>query len=180
MSVETVWSESPPSWALPVTVAGGLVLVREASVLAYIGPVCAYPTGFFFHLTVIVNQERAGDHAIESGAWSRQETPPYPRLQVRFDGKIADSAARPTGKSTGEVLLRNCGSRSIVGHDSMHLQHAQTWWVSPLPQAGTVEFTIFLPGAVKSSGSAQMDAGQITSAARQSEVLWEAPGTGRG
>jgi hypothetical protein len=41
-------AESPPPWALPVTVTADLVLVREGGVLVTVGAVCVYPVGFEF------------------------------------------------------------------------------------------------------------------------------------
>jgi hypothetical protein len=46
------WAEAPPTWALPVTAAGNLVLVREGGVLVSVGAICAYPVGFVFYLAI--------------------------------------------------------------------------------------------------------------------------------
>jgi hypothetical protein len=35
------WASMPPAWALPVTVAGDIVLVRQGGVLVSVGAVCA-------------------------------------------------------------------------------------------------------------------------------------------
>jgi hypothetical protein len=165
MAAETGWADSPPSSVLPVTVAGGLVLIREAGVLAYLGPVCAYPAGFTFQLTISVNPDLASDRVINVGGHAREEHALRPRLQVRSGGELADS--RPTGlAAAGQLVLRDCGGR--------------TWWVSPLPRGGRVEFALFLLGAPEPSGTAQLDAEPIIAAARQSVVLWAQPGTGPG
>lgn len=179
MPVEGGWTQVPPSWALPVTVAGELVLVRRAGVLAYIGPVCAYPTGFLFYLTISLHPGRAGDQRIGFDVRSPEERAPISRLRVRFGDEVVDSVASMTGGVVvGQPLLRCCGAHSTVLDGHPHPRQESWWWVSPLPQGGPVEFAVFLPGEAEQSGAARMDAGQITRAARRSTVLWAEPGTG--
>ncbi|HEY2441558.1 MAG TPA: hypothetical protein VGI31_00335, partial [Streptosporangiaceae bacterium] len=151
--------------------------VRRADVLAYIGPVCAYPTGFLFSLTICPAPGGAGDAMIGFGAGGVQGRGPVIRVQVRFGGEVVDSAVRGTGRVVaGRSLLRDCGARSTgrVGHP--HPRSESRWWVSPLPQAGPVEFAVFLPGEAEQSGAARMDASQVISAAGRSAVLWAEPG----
>jgi hypothetical protein len=177
MSADTGWGESPPSWALPVTVAGSLTLVRDAGLLAYIGPVYVYPTGFFFHLTISIDPNTASGQTIMLGPRTPEGSILHPRLQLRSGGKIAHSAARPAGNSAAdELVLRRCASHwTAAGHADP--RHTSTWWVSPLPQAGLVEFALFLRGTAELSGAAEIDAEQIAAAARRSVILWPAPGT---
>ena len=171
MPVESEWSKTPPSWALPVTVAGELVLLRTEQMLVYIGPVCAYPVGFVFCLTVGLNPRSEPRMTFGIGPGG-----PVRRLQVRFDGWVADSAARrPVGEVRGEPVLWDCGWRS-TGDRHPNPRHVSRWWVSPLPEAGPVEFAVFVDGSEEASGTAQMDAGQITGAASRSVALWAGPG----
>jgi hypothetical protein len=177
MLVADGWSEAPPSWAVPVTVAGELVLVRRADVLAYIGPVCAYPTGFLFSLTIAAAPGGSGDSMIGLCVREGRRPGPVLRVQARFGDVTVDSAARGTGRAAaGQPLLRDWGASATgrVGHP--HPRSAGRWWVSPLPPAGPVEFAVFLPGEAEQSGAGRMDAGPIIAAAGRSAVLWAEPG----
>jgi hypothetical protein len=175
MPAEVGWSEAPPSWALPVTVPGELVLIRAERMLAYIGPVWAYPTGFGFSLSVSMHP--SSDWRTGFGGRGARPNGPVTRLQVRFDGRIADPAAlRSAEVAAGQPVLRDCGWRSTAQEGHPNPRYVGRWWVSPLPQAGPVEFTVFLEGATEVTGSAQMDAGQITRAASRSVTLWADPG----
>ena len=179
MPAEEPWTQAPPSWALPVTVAGALVLIRQADVLACIAPMCAYPTGLLFSLTISFNPRTADNTAIEFYDRGPAERVPLTRLQVRFDGEVLDSAAPRTGRTGDRVpVLRNCGahSTSLAGHP--HPKHESTWWLSPLPPAGPIEFALYLQGESEQSGAAHIDASQITNAAHQSVILRAEPGTG--
>jgi len=66
----------PPVWALPVTVAGDLVLVRRGGVLVSVGAICAYPVGFEFYLTIgFDRRQAAGCRRCRSrGRWSWPST----------------------------------------------------------------------------------------------------------
>jgi hypothetical protein len=176
MPGEGGWSEIPPSWALPVTVPGPLVLVRGEGMLAWIAPMCAYPTGFLFSLAINLNLGDAGELGIDFDARPPRDQASLSRLWVRFDGAVVDSAEAMTWKAvTGQPVLRARGRYSTVR--AGYSRHVSRWWVSPLPRAGPVEFAVFLPGAAGRSGSARMEASLITSAARRSVVLWAEPET---
>jgi hypothetical protein len=181
MPGEGGWSEIPPSWALPVTVPGPLVLVRGEGMLAWIAPMCAYPTGFLFSLAINLNLGDAGELGIDFDARPPRDQASLSRLWVRFDGAVVDSAEAMNGRAVaGQPVLRDRGWSSRyspvrAGYPSP--RHVSSWWVSPLPRAGPVEFAVFLPGAAGRSGSARMEASLITSAARRSVVLWAEPET---
>src|SRR5213080_4592519 len=81
------WAAAPPTWALPVTAATTLVLVRQGGVLASVGPVCAYPVGFEFYLTFGFD---TGPDA-EGRAW-----PPRDRL-LGFQGRGNEEQESATG-----------------------------------------------------------------------------------
>lgn len=164
---------------MPVTVAGGLALVRQPGVLAYLGPVCAYPTGLLFWVSVSLDPQRLGDRGAGFDAGTRERPPWAPRVQVRFDGMVVDSATRPTGRAAaGMAVLRSCGWRAS-GAASPDARHDSLWWVAPLPREGPVEFAVFLDGVTEHSGTARIDAGLIVDAARRAMSLWDQPGTGR-
>jgi hypothetical protein len=173
MARMTGWSAEIPSWALPVTVPGVLVLIRGGGMLAYVGPVCAYQAGFEFSLAVSLNPDRADVLMAEFSGLTSTGGMPMPRVCVGFDGVVVDSAGVESWRFIpGQPLLRDCGWSSSVLVGQLNPRHVSRWWVSPLPVAGPVEFTVSLPGRAGWQGSARMDAGQITGAARRSAVLW--------
>lgn len=173
------WIEPP--FALPVTVAGDLLLVRRPGLLAWIGALCAYPEGFTFYLTIGLDQARVADsermitfHGHSEDEWSRAT-----RLQVRFsDGQAADSKTRMHDRAADEPVLRFAGGPSEVREYHPVPRSESRWWVSPLPPPGPVEFTIFLQGAAEPTGTVRADAELITKAAARSRMLQ--PGTGTG
>jgi hypothetical protein len=179
-----VWAAGPPEWALPVTVAGDLVLVRRGGVLVSVGAVCAYPVGFEFYLTVGFDRGQAagrrawvrGDRLLGFHARTPQERESVTRITVGFaDGAAADSVALLRRIPPGEPVLRFAGGDSVIGSYLSVLRAESRWWVSPLPPPGPVEFRVFLHGAAGPDGTASMDAGVIVAAAGRSQVLWPAP-----
>jgi len=177
------WAGAPPEWALPVTVAGDLVLVRQGGVLVSVGAVCAYPAGFEFYLTFGFDGGQAagwgagvaGDRMLGFHARTAQERESATRIVVGFaDGTVADSVS--TMRVTrGEPVLRFAGGDSGIGSYLPVLRAESRWWVSPLPPPGPVEFRVFLHGAAGPGGTASMDAGVILEAAARSQMLWPAP-----
>jgi hypothetical protein len=182
------WAQTPPTWALPVTVAGDLVLVRDGGVLVSVGAVCAYPIGFEFYVTF-------GFDAAQDAKWRAraprnrtlgfhvrrpEERESVTRIAVGFaDGTAADSVACMTGRVTPEEpVLVFAGGDSVVLSDAPVLRAESRWWVSPLPRPGLVEFSVYLHGATEPDGTASMDAAGILEAAARSRVLWPAPAEG--
>jgi hypothetical protein len=101
------------------------------------------------------------------------------RVCVGFsDGQVLDSAADMTAVVTPgmPVLMYSGGVSALSGTPA--LRSESRWWVSPLPPAGPVQFTVLLPGSPESAGAASIDAARITSAAERSEVLWPEVGAG--
>jgi len=182
------WAAAPPTWALPVTAATTLALVRQGGVLASVGPVCAYPVGFEFYLTFGFDtgpdaEWRASatrDRLLGFHARRNEEQESATRVAVGFaEGVAADSVAcmhrRPR---PGEPLLRFAGGDSVILQSVPPLRAESRWWVSPLPPPGLVEFGVFLPGAAGPSGTASTDAAAILEAAGRSRALWPAPEAG--
>jgi hypothetical protein len=177
-----VWAAAVPEWALPVTVAGDLVLVRRGGVLVSVGAVCAYPVGFEFYLTFGFDRSQAavwragvpGDPMLGFHVRTPQERESATRIVVGFaDGTVADSVMMRV--PPGEPVVRFAGGDSGIGSYLSVLRAESRWWVSPLPPPGPVEFRIFLHGAAEPDGIASMDAGVILEAAARSQVLWPAP-----
>jgi hypothetical protein len=182
------WAQVRPAWALPVTVAGDVVLVREGGVLVSVGAVCAYPVGFEFYLTIGFDLRKAarrttqgdGRRVLGFHARTPAEQASATRIVVGFaSGATADSVACMGGKPTpGEPVLRFAGGDSMIGSYSPVLRAESRWWVSPLPPPGRIEFRVFLHGAAEPSGAASMDAAGILAAASRSQALWPAPPSG--
>jgi hypothetical protein len=72
----------------------------------------------------------------------------------------------------GDAVLRFSGGESGIRNNSPNARCESWWWVSPLPPPGPVEFAIFLHGSPGPTGTARIDASQITSAAAKAEILW--------
>ena len=180
-------AESPPPWALPVTVAGDLVLVREGGVLVTVGAVCVYPVGFEFYLTFGFDprdgaawRTRApGKQVLGFHMRTPEERESATRIVVGFPGgKSADSADMTTGNvAQQEPTLRFSGGGSVIRPYFPVLWAESRWWVTPLPPPGLVDFSVFLHGAAEPDGSASMDAALIIEAAARSQVLWPAAET---
>src|SRR5215472_11293364 len=119
------WAEGPPAWALPVTVAGDLVLVRGGGVLVSVGAICAYPVGFEFYLTIGFDRRQAagrmtpGPRGRMLGFHVRtpEERQSATRVQVGLPGGMtADSVAYMSSGavSPGEPVLRFSGGDSVI------------------------------------------------------------------
>jgi hypothetical protein len=174
------WAEYPPTWALPVTVAGDLTLVSQPGIQASIGALCAYPAGFLFYLIIGIDPDRATDRTIRFRGHTPQERASATRLQVEFfDGRVVDSMVSMSSQVTApEPVLLFSGGQSNIHDYSSNPRCESRWWVSPLPPPGPVTFTLFLRGAADPAGTTRMDAALITQAAVQSEVLWTLPENG--
>src|SRR5215831_13493570 len=132
------WAEAPPTWALPVTVAGDLVLVREGGVLVSVGAICACPVGFVFYLVISLDphpaagwlkgvtgppRQRRGPHLTVLDAsssdgcdvgrwWVTPLPPPGPvELAIHLNGET-----NPTGAAhlDGAALARAAGQAEAV------------------------------------------------------------------
>ncbi len=182
------WASTPPAWALPVTVAGDLVLVRQGGVLVSVGAVCAYPVGFEFYLTFGFNPAPAaewrarapGGRVLGFHARTPHEQVTAARIAVGLAGRAAaDSVACMNREVTwGEPIVTFAGGDAGIPSYAPVLRAESRWWVSPLPSPGLVEFSIFLHGADEPNGTASLDAEGILEAAGRSQVLWPAPETG--
>lgn len=175
------WAQAPPAWALPVTAAGDLVLVREGGVLVSVGAISACPVGFVFYLTISLDPRHAtgwgkretGSRVLGFHARTPEEQESATRIVVGFPGgKRADSVACMTGVTRGEPVLSFAGGDSVIPAYAPVLRAESRWWVSPLPGPGRVGFSVFLQGAAEPAGTVSMDAAGIIEAAGRSQVLW--------
>jgi hypothetical protein len=120
---------------------------RERGTLAYIGPVCAYQAGFSFSLAVSLNPDGTGEPGEKFSTQGSAGRMPAPQVCVGFDDVVMDSTGVESWQFTpGQPVLRDCGWTSSVLPGQLNPRHVSRWWVSPLPLAGTVEFTVTLPG----------------------------------
>lgn len=174
-----------PARYLPVTVGADLTLIRQSGLLAFAGPICAYPVGFLFYLTISANS-RALDPRLQQGPpedlvnfWTMDESQPAARIQVGFsDGRTAESGDDTAGQATASgIVLNYSGGFPSLRSNAPVLTAESCWWVSPLPPDGPVHFAITLPefpGGTHSAavGRAELDASLITAAASKSSPLW--------
>jgi hypothetical protein len=167
---------------LPVTVGGDLTLIRQPGLLAFVGPICAYPLGFLFYLTISVDSraldpglpEKPSQYLVNFSARTPDERQSAASIQVRFsDGRAAESGDDTADRLTSpDILLNYSGGTSLLHSNAPILTAESCWWVSPLPPAGPVHFTVTLPGLPGGAGSAAFDASLIAAAASQSSPLW--------
>lgn len=161
----------PPAWALPVTVAGDLLLLSQPGTVIGVGPICAYPVGFTFYLIASLDTGLASPPELLFLGRTAHERENMTRLLIGYsDGTAASSAVTKRTAGGEELTLRYCGEvREVNGNWS---RQESTWWVSPLPPPGPIEFQIHLPAAKQASGTAHCDGTSIIQAASRSEVLW--------
>jgi len=172
------WADRPPAWALPVTLAGDLVLVREPGVLACVEAICVYPNGFLFYLLIGLDPARTPPRAVQFHLRTPEERMSAARLRVGYsNGQVADSFESMTSNVTpGKAVLRFSGGHSVIRSDA-RCRGESMWWVSPLPPPGPVEFAVFLQPSAQPAGTAHIDADQITRTAARSQTLWEGTGS---
>jgi hypothetical protein len=175
---DPLWAATPPAGVLPVTIPGDVTLIRDDTVLACVGSICAYPSGFTFYLLIGLNPAREPVRRVGFHVRTDEERAEAARLQVRYrDGRVADSFAYMTGKVTpGNAILRYSGGSSVIRPDMPEPRAESMWWVSPLPPDGPVEFALTLEGGAGPSGTARIEAATILHAAGHSRALWQEPG----
>lgn len=179
-------AERPPGGVAPVSVPLNLTLTRRPDLVARVTVASAYPNGFRFLLSVgfdirLIPFERVDFYA------PRELNYPLPaRLEVRFsDGRVADSLLKLPGRRLNEeaiLVYRGGTSHPLDAEDQewdSFRRHETSWWVSPLPSPGPLEFAVHLKDSPELAGTAMFAAEPILEAARRSEVQWGARGAGR-
>ena len=167
---------------LPVTVGGDLTLIREPGLLAFVGPICAYPVGFLFYLTISVDPQALDPappegpprYLVNFSARTPDERASAASIGIGFsDGRTAGSGDGMAGRLTPpDIRLNYSGEISPLRSNAPRLTVESCWWVSPLPPEGPVHFAVTLPGLPGGAGIAALDASLITAAASQSSPLW--------
>jgi len=179
-------TERPPGGAVPVSVPLNLTLVRRPDLAVRVTVASAYPDGFLFLLSVGFDIRLVPFNRVDFYAPRELGYPLPARLEVRFsDGRVADSLVKLPGRRVNEaaVLVYTGGTShprdaEDQERDSFR-QHETSWWVSPLPPPGPLEFAAHLRDSGELAGTGVCAAEPILDAARRSEVQWGTRGAGR-
>lgn len=179
-------TERPPGGAVPVSVPLNLTLVRQPDLMVRVTVASAYPDGFLFLLSVGFDIRLIPFKRVDFYAPRELDHPLPARLEVRFsDGRVADSLMKlPRRRLDEEAILVYVDGTShpLEGkdqeRDSFRRQET-SWWVSPLPPPGPVEFAVHLRDSPELAGTGVFPAEPILEAAHRSEVPWGMRGAGR-
>jgi hypothetical protein len=146
----------------------------------------AYPEGFLFLLSVGFDIRRIPFNRVDFYAPRELDYPLPARLQVRFsDGRVADSLVKLPGRWRHEaaiVAYTGGMSHPLDTEDQQQdsfRQHQTSWWVSPLPPPGPLEFAVHLRDSPELAGTGVTAAEPLLEAARRAEVLWGTRGAGQ-
>jgi hypothetical protein len=173
---------SAPENEVPGSAGVSVVLARTAAVAVAVGEVQGFTTGVRFTLMVRARAPLPGgmEHRlfelVSGRPRSDRRLPPQEQLLlgVEFaDGRQAstlDVWREPWGEDAAggdDVVL------SAQGGGGGGLSVDQTYWVSPLPPAGTLTFVLAWGAFGIAETRAVVDAGQVLAASACSLVLWE-------
>jgi len=166
---------------MPVSVPLNLTLLRRPDLAARVTVASAYPNGFMFLLSVGFDLQRIPFERVDFYAPRELRYPLPAQLQVRFsDGRVADSLVKLPGRRLDEeAVLVYTGGMAHPPHaedqerDTFR-RHETSWWVSPLPSPGTVEFTVRLRDSPEQAGTGMFAAELVLDAARRAAVQWGA------
>jgi hypothetical protein len=178
-------TERPSGVAVPVSVPLNLTLVRRPGLFIRATTAGVCPDGFLFLLSVGCDIRRIPFESVDFYAPRELGYPLPARLQARFpDGRVGDSLVKLPGSRLGEdavLIYRGGTSHPIYGdreQDSFR-RHETSWWVSPLPPPGPLEFAVHLRDSPELAGSGAIDTEPILEAAVRSETRWGAGGAKR-
>lgn len=179
-------TDGPSCGASPVSVPINLTLVRRPDLMVRVTAASAYRDGFLFLLSVGFDIRLIPFRRVDFYAPRELEYPLPARLEVRFsDGRVADSLVKLPGRRLSEaaVLVYTGGlSHPLEAEDQERdsfRQHETSWWVSPLPSPGRLEFAAHLRDDPEPAGTGVFAAEPILQAARRSEVPWGTRGVGQ-
>lgn len=175
-----------PGGVVPVSVPLNLTLVRRTDLVVRVTVASVYPEGFLFLLSVGFDIRRIPFNRVDFYAPRELDYPLPARLQVRFsDGRVADSLVKLPGRWRDEAaIVAYTGGMSHPldtedqKQDSFR-QHKTSWWVSPLPPPGPLEFAVHLRDIPELAGTVLSAAEPLLEAARHAEVLWGTRGEGQ-
>lgn len=167
---------APPEGTLPGVVALERVLARTEKVAVAITRVAAFPTGIEFELVTMWGGEEEPDldpfmfrpHRLGAGSGVGPVPPDILRFGVQFaDGsKATNTSGMPFGgRPEGPILHAGGGGG---GGGSWH----QTYWVWPLPPAGTVTLVCEWPAMDIPLTRTEMEAAPILDAAARAQVVF--------
>lgn len=174
-------AERPSAGAVPVSVPLNLTLVRRRHLVVQVTAASAYPDGFQFLLSVGFDIRRIPFPRVDFYAPRELRYPLPARLEVRFpDGRVADSLVKLPGSRQNEkaVLVYRGGlahpcDAGVQERDTFR-RHETSWWVSPLPPPGQVEFAVHLRDSADLAGTGVLAAELILEAADRSQAQWGA------
>jgi hypothetical protein len=173
-------TERPSGGAVAVSVPLNLTLVRRPGLFIRATMAGVHPDGFLFLLSVGFDIRRIPFESVDFYAPRELGYPLPARLQARFsDGRVGDSLVKLPGSRIGEdavLIYRGGTSHPIFGdreQDSFR-RHETSWWVSPLPPTGPLEFAVHLRDSPELAGSRTLAAEPILEAAARSQTLWGA------
>jgi hypothetical protein len=155
---------SVPAIALPVTVAGDLVLIRTPELAIWAGAVSAWWDGFEFTLRML-HDRRSHAPVPDFDILPRDQGGAGSWLSIRF----ADSPARAADLNSHTSSDQPSGPeiRLIWGEGTSYEAHRR-WRVTPLPPPGPVELTVHLSGPAQQTASGIFDGAAILAASRRS------------
>jgi hypothetical protein len=178
-------AERPAGGAVPVSVPLNLTLARRPGLFVRMTAASVYPDGFLFLLAVGFDIRRVPFESVDFYAPRELGYPLPARLQARFpDSRIADSLSKTPGSRAGHgaVLVYRGGTSHPVYGDRERdpfRRHDTSWWVSPLPPPGPLEFTVHLRDDPDPAGAGTLPAGPLLEAAGRSGACPGARGAGR-
>ncbi len=172
-----LFQSGPPRGAVPAVAALERTLARTDEVVVSLGCLWVYPAGFEFEVSVDFSEGRTDLDPFESHRRGRSggRSPDQLRFGFQFvDGSKATSldpvadrfAAQPPA---GPPVIRRLGGHSMDGH------WAHSFWVRPLPPAGSLEFVFEWPAAEIPLTRTELDCGEILRASSRAQTLFTDP-----
>jgi hypothetical protein len=163
----------PPGNAVGAVVPLGLVLARTDDVAVAVGGVVAYPNGLELSLAVRTRRVLEGPLHLPYHPHRRRDplAPDVFRFGVQFaDGRKATTLGEPFGRAFAEeapdiVLISHGGGGGGRRWD-------QSFWLWPLPPAGTLSFVCEWPAFGIELTRHDIDADLVLEAAARAVVLW--------
>ncbi|AZI57933.1 hypothetical protein EH165_07050 [Nakamurella antarctica] len=165
--------------ALPGLIGGRVVLLNSPTVAAWIESFRAWPEGFEFELCVataagVVSNNKLGEMDIDF--WGHQEnTDALFELGVRAAGQEASNTSSlglPRHHAEApELSLRPNGGGGGGDHEIGTFWRT-SWWLTPLPTTGEVEFWCSWKSGGVPRSAQSIDASRLARAADRSVSLW--------
>lgn len=164
-------TERPPGGTAPVSIPINLTLVRRPGLLVRATVASAYQEGFQFGLSICFDIRHIPFEQVDFYAPRDLGHPLPARLLIRFpDGRTADSIIKNPGNRRNEaaILVYTGGLAHPCPADEDDSdgfrQHETSWWVSPLPPPGPLEFQLYLRDSAERAGAETLEGSPIVEA----------------